>query len=195
MRAAAGFAAAAIVIWASWGYLRAVVRRRADPRLASWAIWAASMSIAAAGAALAGQWPGAALATAGSATAVVILAAGWRHGDREFGRLDAAGLVTGGAGVILLAAGLPGWEAVAVSVAADLAAFAPTYLNGWSGEEPPGPWVKIAAAAALALAATDVSVPAGVIFPAYELAACAVMAAVAREGLIRRGAKGSAAHC
>jgi len=146
------------------------------------------MGVAAAGAGLAGAWPALALAAAGAGTSAVILAAGWRHGDREAGRLDAAGLTAGLAGTAMLAAGLPGWAAVAVSVAADLAAFAPTYANGWRGEEPAVPWAVIAAAAGLALAGAARAPAAGLIFPAYELAACTAMAAVARAGA-RRSAR------
>jgi hypothetical protein len=174
MRTGAGILAALLVIAGSWGYLTAVRRHEADPRLASWGIWTVSMAVAAAGAALAGQWAGALLAGAGAVTAAAVLGAGCRHGDREFGRLDAAGLIFGLTGMILLAVAPPAW-AVAASVLTDLAAFAPTYANGWHGEEPLVPWIMIAAGAAVALAAADFSVPAGFIYPAYELAACTVM--------------------
>jgi len=189
-----------LVVAASWSYLRDVARpagdpRRADPRLASWTVWAFSMGVAAAGAGVSGQWPGMLLAAAGSATAVTILAAGWRHGDREAGRLDAAGLAAGLAGVALLAAGLPGWAAVAVSVLADLAAFLPTFVNGWrDGEEPAVPWAVITAAAAVTLVLAGPAVAAaGLIFPAYELAACALMTVLAVAGRARRGSTAPAA--
>jgi hypothetical protein len=184
MRTGAGVLAALLVIAGSWGYLTAVRRNRADPRLASWGIWTASMSVAAAGAALAGQWPGALLAGAGAVTAAAVLGAGIRHGDREFGRLDAAGLIAGVTGMVLLAVAPPAW-AVAASVMTDLAAFAPTYANGWRGEEPLAPWVTIAAGAGVALAAADFSVPAGFIYPAYELAACTAMIILASAGTAR----------
>lgn len=184
MRTGAGILAALLVIAGSWGYLTAVRRREADPRLASWGIWTTSMTVAAAGAALAGQWPGALLAGAGAVTAAAVLGAGCRHGDREFGRLDAAGLVFGVAGLFLLAAAPPAW-AVTASVMTDLAAFAPTYANGWRGEEPLAPWILIAAGAGVALAAADFSVPAGAIYPAYELTACTVMIVLVSAGTAR----------
>jgi len=183
--------AAVLVTWASAGYIRQVARRdpAAHPRLASWGIWACSMGLAAAAA---GQPASAVLAAAGAVTATAVLACGWVHGDRQFGRLDAAGTITGGCGLILLAtaAARPGlvaaWLVVAVSVLTDLAAFTPVFANAAAGREPAGVYVKLAAAAAVTLAATRWDQPAGVIFPAYELAACTatalLAAAVTRKG-------------
>jgi len=88
--AAVPTAAALLVINASWGYLSEVRARTADPRLASWAIFTAALGVGAAGSAVARQWPSACLTAAGAVTCAAILAAGWRHGDREFGRLDSA---------------------------------------------------------------------------------------------------------
>jgi hypothetical protein len=165
-----------------------VLAGRADPRLASWAIWACAMGIACAGASRAGQEASAAVAGAGAVCCGAILLAGWRHGDRGFGRLDAAGTAAGTCGLILLGIALarpdiiPVPAAVAASVLTDLAAFIPTWANGWRGQEPSWPYVKFAVAAAVALAATDLAVAAGVIYPAYELAACTVMVALVLAG-------------
>lgn len=184
MRAGAGILAGLLVIAGSWGYLTAVRKHEADPRLASWAIWAVSMAVASAGAAKAGQLPGALLAGAGAVTALAVLGAGIRHGDRECGRLDVIALVLGTGGLVLLAVAPPAW-AVAASVLADLAAFAPSYANAWRGEEPMVPWVLIASGAGIALAAADLTVPAGIIYPAYELAACSAMIILASAGTRR----------
>ena len=180
----AAAAAVLLVISATWGYLSAVRARRADPRLASWAIFTAAMGIGAAGNAVARQWPSCALTAAGSVTCAAIVVSGWRHGSREFGRLDAAGTVLGGAGLALLAAAVarpalvPAAAAVAVSVVTDLAAFAPTFANAWRGNEPWPAYAKVCAASALTLAVTDFAVPAGVIYPAYETAVNAAMVVI-----------------
>ena len=188
MTALAAAVSALLVGWGSLDYFRDVVRGRADPRLASWSIWACAMGIACAGAARDGQLASAAVAGAGSVTCAAILIAGWRHGNREAGKLDAAGAAAGTCGLILLGLALarpdlvPVPAAVAASVLTDLAAFVPAWANGWGGEEPVLPYAKFAAAALIALSVTDIRVPAGVIYPAYELAACCVMIALIRAG-------------
>ncbi|MGH3193366.1 MAG: hypothetical protein ACRDOL_40165, partial [Streptosporangiaceae bacterium] len=115
--AAASAAAALLVTAASWRYLRDVRQRRADPRLASWGIFATAMGVGAAGAAEAGQWPSFVLTASGSLTCAAILVSGWRHGNREFGRLDAACALLGAAGVALLAVAA-GWPRLAPAAAA-----------------------------------------------------------------------------
>jgi hypothetical protein len=195
--ATAAAAAALLVVAASWGYLRDVRRRRADPRLASWGIFTAAMGAGSAGAAESGQWPGFVLTAAGSVTCAAILVSGWRHGNREFGRLDGVCAVLGAAGVALLAVAawwpqlVPAVAAVAVSVATDLAAYLPTFRNGWRGAETWPPFAQLAVASALTLAVADWAVPAGVIYPVYEAGVNAAMAVIVlasprrRAGLLR----------
>ena len=184
MTTAVTAAAVLLVIAASWGYLRDVRRRRADPRLASWAVFTAAMGVGAAAAAVARQWPGCVLTAAGSATCAAILVSGWRHGNREFCRLDAGCAVLGAAGVALLAAAagwprvVPAAAAVAASVITDLVAYLPTFANGWRGEETWPPFAQFAVAAALTLAVADFTVPAGVIYPGYEMAVNAAMTVI-----------------
>jgi len=171
---------AALVIWASAGYVVSVARGQASPRLASWAIWTLAMGVAAAGALLTGQYGSAILAGTGSLTAAVVLLAGWHAGSRDAGLLDKIGLAVGGTGVIFLAISLfvpavPVAISVAVSVATDLAAFLPTFLNGARGLEPLNPYMKLSAAAALGVASAKSGPVAGQIFPLYELLACGLM--------------------
>lgn len=171
---------AGLVIWASAGYVVAVVRHQAFPRLASWAIWTLAMGVAAAGALDARQYSSAILAGTGSITAAAILAAGWRWGRREVALLDRIGLAVGGTGVVFLAISLafpsvPVAISVAVSVATDMAAFLPTWVNGARGMEPLGPYAKLWIAAAIAMAASSTGPVAGQIFPLYEILACGLM--------------------
>jgi hypothetical protein len=190
--AAVPTAAALLVINASWGYLSEVRARTADPRLASWAIFTAALGVGAAGSAVARQWPSACLTAAGAVTCAAILAAGWRHGDREFGRLDSACAVLGIEGLLLLTAAVmrprlvPVTVVVAASVVTDLAAFAPMFVNGWRGEEPWKPFIKLAVAAAATLAVTDLRAPAGVIYPGYEVVVNMAMAMVVLASPARR---------
>lgn len=170
---------AGLELWASAGYLYAVLRGTARPRLASWGIWAISMGIAAAGALSAGQMGSAALAGTGSLTAAAILVAGWAAGSREVALLDRIGLWVGGAGIAILAVALfipvAVTAAVAVSVVTDLAAFAPTWLNGARGPEPLGPYALLTTAACVAMASASTGAVASQIFPLYEILACGTM--------------------
>jgi hypothetical protein len=171
---------AVLVIWASAGYVIAVARGQASPRLASWAIWTLAMGIASIGALLTGQYGSAILAGTGSLTAAVVLLAGWRAGSRDVALLDKIGLAIGGTGVVFLAISLfipavPIAISVAVSVATDLAAFLPTFLNGARGMEPLSPYMKLATAAAIGVASAKSGPVAGQIFPLYELLACGLM--------------------
>ncbi|MGH3194217.1 MAG: hypothetical protein ACRDOL_44540, partial [Streptosporangiaceae bacterium] len=80
-----------------------------------------------------------------------------------------------------------------------LAAYVPTFANGWRGEETWPPFAQFTAAAALTLAVADFAVPAGVIYPAYESAVNAAMTVIVlasprrQAGLVRPG-RHSARH-
>lgn len=179
-QAAASVVATVLVAASSWRYIVEVIRRRVHPRLVSWTIWAVSMGIASAGAAMAGQLPAAVLAGAGSAGCLVVIVTGWRHGRRDVGWLDAWCAAVGGAGVVLLAESIiwpnliPVAAAITASVVTDASAFLPTWRNAWHGNEPLGPFVMFTAAAVVSLAVSDLAVPAAVIFPLYETAANAL---------------------
>ena len=98
---------------------------------------------------------------------------GWRHGSREFGRLDAVCVTLAAEGVALLAVAswmprlIPMSWAIAVSVATDFLAYLPTFHHAWRrpGEEPWLPYAMFGAAAALVLFVADRRVLAGVIYP------------------------------
>ena len=129
------------------------------------------------------QLPGACytLLCAAGCAAVVFL--GWRHGSREFGRLDAVCVTLAAEGVALLAVAswmprlIPMSWAIAVSVATDFLAYLPTFHHAWRrpGEEPWLPYAMFGAAAALVLFVADRRVLAGVIYPTYLFAADAAM--------------------
>lgn len=180
IQVAGSVVATVLVVAANWQYIAEVIRREAHPRLVSWAIWAVSMGIACAGAAVAGQLPAATLAGAGSAGCLVVLVAGWRHGERDVGWLDAWCAAVGGAGAVLLAASViwpgvvPVAAAITASVVTDASAFLPTWRNAWHGNEPLQPFVIFTVAAIVSLAVSDMTVPAAVIFPIYETAANAL---------------------
>ncbi len=108
---------------------------------------------------------------------------GWRHGSREFGRLDAVCVTLAAEGVALLAVAswmprlIPMSWAVAVSVATDFLAYLPTFHHAWRrhSEEPWLPYAMFGAAAGPVLLVADFRVLAGVIYPTYLFAADAVM--------------------
>ncbi len=184
--------AAVFAVWANWDYLREVARREAKPRLASWVIWTVAMTVGSAGAARMAQWPAAALGFAGAATCGAVVVAGWRRGDKKLTWLDGFALIAGGAGIVLLTAAMlwpdrfPITVAIGISVLTDLCAFVPTYHNARKGEEVPRPYIidTIGAAAALA-GARHFPQPVGVIFPAYQVVACAAAAWLAAVGKAR----------
>jgi hypothetical protein len=181
LRGLAATMAAVLMVAGNLDYLRDVRRHRADPRLASWGIWTAAMGIGAYGAARVGQWPSAALGAAGAVTCAAVLAAGWRHGDQDTRWLDVAAGLAGGAGLVLITeAGVglvPAAAGITAACLADLGAFGPTFGNARAGGEVPRPFVLFAAAALLALAASTSLT--GVIYPAYEAAACSLAAVLA----------------
>jgi len=193
----AALAAIVLVTWASWEYVAEVARGEDDPRLASWTIWTASMSVGAAGAWLAGQHAAAGLGAIGGITCAAVLAAGIRHGSREVGWVDAAGCACGGAGLALLVQAMlhpgtiPVQAAIGAAVVTDIAAFWPTWRNAARGREPAAPWLKYGLAAVVAITAADLTA-ASLIFPVYELAACALAAALAVWGKSRLAAEPAA---
>ena len=184
--------AAVFAVWANWDYLREVAKREAKPRLASWVIWTVAMTVGSVGAARMAQWPAAALGFAGAATCGAVVVAGWRRGDKKLTWLDGFALMAGGAGIVLLTAAMlrpdrfPITVAIGISVLTDLCAFVPTYHNARNGEEVPRPYIidTIGAAAALA-GARHFPQPVGVIFPAYQVVACAAAAWLAAVGKAR----------
>jgi hypothetical protein len=173
----------ALTAAAALPYILDIARGRARPRIASWSIWAVVQAVGTVSAFGAGQLPTACytLLCAAGCAAVVFL--GWRHGSREFGRLDAVCVTLAAEGVALLAAAswmprlIPMSWAVAVSVATDFLAYLPTFHHAWRrpGEEPWLPYAMFGAAAALVLFVADFRVLAGVIYPAYLFAADAAM--------------------
>jgi hypothetical protein len=196
LQAAASVVAAILVAVSDWQYIAEVIRREAHPRLVSWAIWTVSLAIACAGAAMAGQLPAATLAGISSAGCLVVLAAGWQHGERDVGWLDVWCAAASGTGASLLGESViwpsvvPVTVAIIASVVTDASAFLPTWRNAWRGNEPLRPYVIITGAAAVSLAASDMAVPAAVIFPMYETAADAlawllIVSSLARSGRSR----------
>ena len=183
MKAAVIVLSSALTAGAALPYLLDIVRGRAKPRIASWSIWAVVQAIGAASAFTAWQLPGACytLLCAAGCAAVVFL--GWRHGSREFGRLDAVCVTLAAEGVALLAVAswmprlIPMSWAIAVSVGTDFLAYLPTFQHAWNrpGEEPWLPYAMFGAAAALVLFVADFRVLAGVIYPTYLFAADAAM--------------------
>jgi hypothetical protein len=191
---AASVLAGFFICWASWDYAADVFRRKTDPRLASWALWASASGIAAAAAWQTHPrfWPSAALAGVDASTCLVLVAAGFAWGTRDVARLDVAGAATGTAGLVLLALALlrpdivPAVPALVASVFTDLAGLVPVLVNGLRGKETPSSYVKFAVAGAVVLAAAALD-PAyrqanGLVFPAYLAVASVVMAAVAIAG-------------
>jgi phosphotriesterase-related protein len=184
--------AAVFAVWANWDYLREVAKREAKPRLASWVIWTIAMTVGSVGAARMGQWPAAVLGFAGAATCGSVVVAGWRRGDKKLTWLDRFALLAGGAGIVLLTAAMlwpdrfPVTVAIGISVLTDLCAFVPTYDNARNGEEVARPYIidTIGAAAALA-GARHFPQPVGVIYPAYQMVACAAAAWLAAVGKAR----------
>jgi len=183
VKAAVTVLASALTAAAALPYILDIVRGRARPRIASWSIWTVVQAIGAASAFTARQLPGACytlLCAAGCATVVFL---GWRHGSREFGRLDAVCVTLAAEGVALLAVAswiptlIPMSWAIAVSVATDFLAYLPTFRHAWlkPDEEPWLPYAMFGAAAALVLLAGDFRVLAGVIYPTYLFAADAAM--------------------
>jgi len=173
----------ALTAAAALPYLLDIVHGRARPRIASWGIWAVVQAVGAASGFAAWQLPGACytLLCAVGCAAVVIL--GWRHGSREFGRLDAVCVTLAAEGVALLAVAaampriIPVSWAVAVSAGTDFLAYLPTFRHAWlrPGEEPWVPYALFGAAAGLILAVADFRILAGVIYPTYLFAADAAM--------------------
>jgi hypothetical protein len=181
--------AAAFAVSANWDYLREVTKREAKPRLASWVIWTIAMTVGSVGAVRMAQWPAAALGFACAATCGSVVVAGWRRGDKKLTWLDGFALLAGGAGIVLLTEAMlrpdrfPMTVAIGISVLTDLCAFVPTYDNARNGEEVPRPYIKDAIGAAAALAgARHFPQPVGVIYPAYQLVACAGAAWLAAVG-------------
>jgi len=175
--------ASALTAAAALPYIIDIVRGRARPRIASWGIWAVAQAVGAVSGFAAWQLPAACytLFCAAGCAAVVVL--GWRHGSREFGRLDAVCVTLAAEGVALLALAtampelLPMSVAVAVSVATDFLAYLPTFRHAWlkPSEEPWLPYAMFGAAAALVLMVGDFRVLAAVIYPTYLFAADAAM--------------------
>jgi hypothetical protein len=173
----------ALTAGAALPYIIDIVRGRARPRIASWGIWTVVQAIGAASGFSAWQLPAACytLLCAAGCAAVVVL--GWRHGSREFGRLDAVCVTLAAEGVALLAVAawvprlIPMSWAVAVSVATDFLAYLPTFRHAWlrPDEEPWIPYAMFGVAAGLVLAVADFRVLTAVIYPTYLFAADAAM--------------------
>jgi hypothetical protein len=204
-RLAAAIVAAVLAVGSNWPGIRDARAGTFRPRPASWGPWAAAMATGAGAAVMSGAWPSAAYTGACAAGCAAILVLGWprrdRGGSRRQRQLDAAcaALALAGVGLLALAdadpALLSAAAAAAVAVAADLAAYLPTFRDGWKDPagQPAAMYAGFAAAAVLTLAAERV--PAGMIYPAYLLAADGGMAliVVGRRALLSSGGAGGRA--
>jgi hypothetical protein len=187
LRGLAVLVSAGLSVAGNLPYIAAVRRRDPDarPRIASWVIWSLALCVGTAAAGVAHAWVSVAYTGACATGCIAVLVCGWRYGTREFGRLDAVCLTLGAAGVAALALAaafpqlLPVWAATTAAVLSDVIAFLPTYRNGWLGREPWVPYAMYGIGAAVALAATDFSQPAGVIYTAYLAASDSAMTVIA----------------
>ena len=183
MKTALTVLGSALTAAAALPYILDIVHGRARPRVASWGIWAVVQAVGAASGFAARQLPGACYTLFCAAGCAIVVFLGWRHGSREFGRLDAVCVTLAAEGVALLAVAaamprlIPMSWAVAVSVGTDFLAYLPTFRHAWlrPSEEPWVPYALFGAAAGLVLLVADFRILAGVIYPTYLFAADAAM--------------------
>lgn len=188
MRQAAVILAAALTLWGNWPGVRGAWKGSFRPRMASWGPWTLAMGVGAAGAAFSRAWPSAAYTACCTAGCAAIVAVGWRVRQRGRTRRDVTCAALAVCGTILLAdaradpALLAAWAAIAVAVAADAVAYWPTFGDGWRHPQgqPAMMYAAFAAAAALTLAAERQA--AGLIYPAYLLAADGAMTVLVLAG-------------
>lgn len=109
--------------------------RQMKPQLVSWGIWAVLQAEGSVAALRAGQVPAAVYGLACAAGCAVVAALGWR--DRSWGWLSrGSAVVAGGCLALMIVVSDPALV-IALTVAADLAGFAPTVRHAWTrpGEE------------------------------------------------------------
>ena len=190
--------ASAVLSVAGFAFVLRDVRRpvgdplRMKPQLISWGVWAVLMAEGSVAALRAGQVPAGVYGLACAAGCAVIAALGWR--DRSWNWLSrGSGAVAAGCLALMIAVSDPALV-IGLTVAADMAAFAPTIGHAWAhpGEES---WqgyglYGLGAWAGLAVAAITMT---GMTYLAYLAVAdtiVPVMILGRRRALGRRGAAG-----
>ena len=194
-----GFAWAAIALppagFASYVY--ATLRGKTKPNRVSWSLWAAAPLIVFPAEIAEGAPLRTALVTlALGAGPVLVLAASFANPQAYWkpGRLDRACGALAAAALAGWAATRQGDVAIALSIAADGLAAAPTVTKSWSHPESEsvGTYVASGAGAGLTLLTISHWRFASAAFPLYVMAVCAVIAALlcrrpARSALVRPG--------
>ena len=112
-------------------YIIETIRRRTKPRIVSWFTWSLLTGIAAFASWSDGQYPAAILMASATIETLLVVAVGFRYGDRKFTRLDV--LCQLGALLGLLAWRLFGSPEIAViaSVSVDFVGAVPTIVHSW----------------------------------------------------------------
>jgi hypothetical protein len=167
---------ALLTVAGTGGYVIETARGSTKPKLVSWFTWTMILAVAAKASLDARQWPSAVLTLACTAecAAVFLLAALRRDGqDRSVGWLDGACLCGAATGLVFLVALREPSEAVLASVLTDLAAYLPTYWQGWTHPERESwvPYTVCGVGSGLLLLLVSWSTPAAYAYPLYLFAA------------------------
>jgi hypothetical protein len=174
--AAVAAAGALLTVAGTGGYVVETARGSTKPRLVSWFTWTMILAIAVKASLDAHQWPSAILTLAcATESATVFLLAVLRKDsqDRSVGWLDGVCLCGAVAGLVLLVELQEPSEAVVASVLTDLAAYLPTYWQGWTHPERESwvPYTVCGIGSGLLLLVVSWSTPAAYAYPVYLFAA------------------------
>ena len=170
-------------------YVVALLRHQVRPRLVSWLIWTILAIMTTASAALAHEWPSAALSSVTAIMCGSVLLFGWRQATWRISRLDVVCMVGTVCGLVGYFA-FGGVAGLVISVAIDGLAFVPTLLHGYSNPDEESMMSFALAAVAggviLLAAVMDHASFSGVLYPVYGLVFNGAMALIivsARVGL------------
>jgi hypothetical protein len=174
--AAVAAAGALLTVAGTGGYVIETARGSTKPRLVSWFTWTMILAIAVKASLDARQWPAAVLTlSCAIECATVFLLAVLRKDsqDRSVGWLDGVCLCGAGAGLVFLVALQEPSQAVVASVLTDLAAYLPTYWQGWTHPERESwvPYTVCGVGSGLLLLVVSWSTPAAYAYPVYLFAA------------------------
>jgi hypothetical protein len=180
MTAALVASSSALALVANLPYLADIRRGSTRPRLATWLVWSILPAVASAAAFAAGQIPAAALSLCISLQCALVVALGYKHGDRTVDRLDVICLLGALMALSLWAVLRSPAIAVCLIVITDMFGAIPTVRHSWlrPHEET---WLAFALSGlsgVLILFAADFAVLTAVVFPLYIAFADFLIAAI-----------------
>jgi hypothetical protein len=157
-------------------YIIDILKKKTKPRIVSWAVWGTLGAISGFASLSDYQYPAAFLSFLGAVMIFIIIALGYKHGDRHFSALDIVCFIGSMCGLVLWYFSGSASLAILVVIGIDLIGTIPTVVHSWKKPHEET-WITYASSAVgcvlIVMAASDWRVT-SVAYPIYSIVCCVI---------------------